>query len=99
MLIGPISCRSRLYAAGDSIYKWMPGQKVDEDMKVSRESMSSPVSQFSCQCQQVLSPQADSAYFVGSTNSLIVLPEGQRILDQLIVTLMLNLYLREKDMW
>jgi len=75
--------KSRLYAAGDSIYKWMPGQKIDEDMK----------------CQQVLPPQADAAYFVGSTNSLIVLPEGQRILDQLIVTLMLNLYLREKDMW
>lgn len=78
----------------------MPGQRVDEDMKVSRQWTSAPVSQFySCQCQQVLPPQADAAYFVGSTNSLIVLPEGQRILDQLIVTLMLNLYLREKDMW
>lgn len=41
-LIDPISCRSRLYAAGDSIYKWMPGQKIDEDMKVSRQWTSAP---------------------------------------------------------
>lgn len=51
------------------------------------------------QCTQTVYPNQDVCLYEGTTNRLRITVEGQHVLDQLIVTLLLNLYFRETNMW
>ncbi|PVG04155.1 hypothetical protein CPB86DRAFT_771587 [Serendipita vermifera] len=75
--------RSRYFSAGDSHYKWTPGERRKEDLL----------------CTQTVFPNRDVCLYEGTTSRLRVTSEGQSVLDQLIVTLLINLYFRETNMW
>ena len=51
------------------------------------------------QCVQTVYPNCDACLYDGTSNRLRITVEGQHVLDQLIVTLLLNLYFRETNMW
>jgi len=74
---------SRYFSAGDSHYKWSPAERRKEDLI----------------CRQSVFPNHDVCFYEGTSNRLRVTPEGQKVFDQLIVTLLLNLYFRETNMW
>ncbi|CCA67273.1 hypothetical protein PIIN_01106 [Serendipita indica DSM 11827] len=75
--------RARYFSAGDSHYKWSPGDRRKEDLL----------------CTQTVYPNLDVCYFESATNRLRITTEGQLIMDELIVTLLLNLYFRETNCW
>ncbi|KAG8759416.1 hypothetical protein FRC14_005990 [Serendipita sp. 396] len=74
---------SRYFSAGDSHYKWGPGDRRKEDLV----------------CVQTVFPNRDACFYEGTSNRLRVTPEGQQVMDELIVTLLLNLYCRELNIW
>ncbi|KIM27587.1 hypothetical protein M408DRAFT_330019 [Serendipita vermifera MAFF 305830] len=75
--------RSRYFSASDSHFKWTPVERKREDLL----------------CVQTVYPNRDVCLYEGATNRLRITAEGQHVLDQLIVTLLLNLYFRETNMW
>ncbi|KAG8808742.1 hypothetical protein FRC17_003800 [Serendipita sp. 399] len=94
--------RSRYFSAGDSHYKWGPGDRRKEDLMVClprSDALSRVIDKLCGQCVQTVFPNRDVCFYEGTTNRLRVTPEGQQVMDELIVTLLLNLYCRELNLW